>query len=525
MYNPQKLHKIAYAGSVVKGTKTMFFPAIIIFFNMREELFSGSVSPWMLFSGIGILALVFIVFTGFDMLNIYRTRFWIENNKFIYKDGILTRNEKELDIKRIQSIDFNEPFFHRIFGAVQLDILTPGDGIKIDTIKKSQGQEIQKMIYEEQQDIENEDITVNQGDSSRWPRETETEAVPKAAAREFVTLKKMKTKELVLMAMTSGGLGVFAAIFFGILNVVGGEILIENYFEYVSGLVRSIVFGIVISSLVFVIIGYIIGTIIIMVRNYDYTLKQSGEDLTVEYGLFSKKNKSVNINRVQNVIISDSILRRLIGYYALSVSITSDSLESDQIDGKVQLLPFIKKKELYSIIGDIFPNYYLELPKRVVPFRAIRRYFQITLLFFIAGISVMAYFFHGETFMFYFYIGAAVILLLLIASGIYSAKNVGYAIYKDEINLMTASFFTRRHYAIKRDKIIDTTYRRNPFLHRADLGHIEVSTPGGIASSSAEIKFIEKHDIETIWTFIERGHDDETHFTESDQAVENKGVH
>src|SRR5699024_5475910 len=170
------LHKIAYAGSVVKGTKTMFFPAIIIFFNMREELFSGSVSPWMLFSGIGILALVFIVFTGFDMLNIYRTRFWIENNKFIYKDGILTRNEKELDIKPIQSIDFNEPFFHRIFGAVQLDILTPGDGIKIDTIKKSQGQEIQKMIYEEQQDIENEDITVNQGDSSPWPRETETEA-------------------------------------------------------------------------------------------------------------------------------------------------------------------------------------------------------------------------------------------------------------------------------------------------------------------------------------------------------------
>ncbi|WP_250130219.1 PH domain-containing protein [Jeotgalicoccus sp. WY2] len=143
----------------------------------------------------------------------------------------------------------------------------------------------------------------------------------------------------------------------------------------------------------------------------------------MEYGLFSKRNKSVNINRVQNVIISDSILRRLIGYYALSVSITSDSLESDAIDGKVQLLPFIKKKELYSILGDIFPNYHLDVPKRIVPFRAIRRYFQLTLLFFIIGISVMAYFFHGETFMLYFYIGAAVILLLLIASGIYSARK------------------------------------------------------------------------------------------------------
>ena len=129
MYNPQKLHPVAYAGSVVKGIKTMFFPAIIIFFNMREELFSGSVTPWMLFSGIGILVLVFLLFTGSDMLNIYRTRFWIENDKFIFKNGIFTRNEKELDIKRIQSIDFNEPFFHRIFGAVQLDVLTPGDGI------------------------------------------------------------------------------------------------------------------------------------------------------------------------------------------------------------------------------------------------------------------------------------------------------------------------------------------------------------------------------------------------------------
>lgn len=520
MYNPQKLHPVAYAGSVVKGIKTMFFPAIIIFFNMREELFSGSINPLMLFGGIGILALIFIVFTGFDMLNIYRTRFWIENNKFVFKNGIFTRNEKELDIKRIQSIDFNQPFFHRIFGAVQLDILTPGDGIKIDTIKKSQGEDIQKVIYETQQDIESEETGVNIGDASVWPKEQNTEIAPKTAVREFATLKKMNFKELILMAMTSGGLGVFAAIFFGVLNVVGGEILIENYFEYVSGIVRSLIFSIVIASMVFVIIGYVIGTVIIMVRNYDYTLKQSGDDLTVEYGLFSKKNKSVNINRVQNVIISDSILRRLIGYYALSVSITSDSLESDAIDGKVQLLPFIKKKELYSILGDIFPNYHLDLPKRIVPFRAIRRYFQLTLLFFIIGISVMAYFFHGETFMLYFYIGAAVILLLLIASGIYSARNVGYAIYKDEINMMTASFFTRRHYAIKRDKIIDTTYRRNPFLHRADLGHIEVSTPGGIASSSAEIKFIEKHDIETIWAFIERGHDDETHLAESDQTME-----
>src|SRR5699024_11796738 len=88
----------------------------------------------------------------------------------------------------------------------------------------------------------------------------------------------------------------------------------------------------------------------------------------------------LNINRVQNVIISDSIIRRLIGYYALSVSITSDSLESEQIDGKVKLLPFIKKKELYGILSDIFPNYNINVPERVVPLRSYRRYFQFSIL-------------------------------------------------------------------------------------------------------------------------------------------------
>lgn len=522
MYSPQKLHPIAYAGSIMMGIKTLWVPVVIILFNMWEEISSGSINTWMILTGIGIIVPLFLIVVGIDMLNKYRTRFWIEDGKFIFKNGIFTRNEKELDIKRIQSIDFNEPLFHRLFGAVKLDILTPGDGIKIDTIKKSQALEIQKLIYEEQQDIEIEETTVDIGDSSVWPRDTSIEeSAPKTAQREFTTLKKMNFKELILMAMTSGGLGVFAAIFFGIINIVGGEFLIENYFEYFETLVRGVIISIVIASLIFVLIGYVIGTTIIMVRNYDYTLKQSGDDLSVEYGLFSKKNKSVNINRVQNVIISDSILRRLIGYYGLSVSITSDSLESDQIDGKVQLLPFIKKNELYEIIGDIFPNYHIEVPKRVVPFRAIRRYFQLTVLIFSVIIGVVAYFYHGESFMIYVYIGAALILLLLITSGIYNARNVGYSIYKDEINMMTSSFFTRRHYAIKRDKVIETTYRRNPLLHRAGLGHIEVSTPGGIASSAAQIKFIEKKDIETIWTFIERGHNDEAHITESDQTVEN----
>src|SRR5699024_6456206 len=197
MYSPEKLHPVAYLGSVVNGLKNLWIPIIIVLFNSREAIFSGNISlKYLLISG-GVVIFAVVLFGGYDFLNKFRTRFWIEDGKFIYKDGVISNREKELDISRIQSIDFNEPIFHRIFGAVKLDIITPGEGIKIDTIKKSQAQSIQSILYNEMDQLNSE---VEIGAYSRWPREEEpVESQPE----QFVTLYQMTGKALILMSMTS----------------------------------------------------------------------------------------------------------------------------------------------------------------------------------------------------------------------------------------------------------------------------------------------------------------------------------
>src|SRR5699024_10937291 len=171
-------------------------------------------------------------------------------------------------------------------------------------------------------------------------------------------------------------LGAFLAIVFGFINLIGANFLIERYFEVFEGLVQNIFLALGMAVLIFVTVGYIIGILILSIKYYDYTLKMKSDDLVVEYGLLEKKHRSVNVTRVQNIIIRDSLIRRMIGYYSLSVTITSDSLDSGEIDGKVELLPFISKKRLYEIIDEIFPNYHVELPERTVPLRGYRRYFQ-----------------------------------------------------------------------------------------------------------------------------------------------------
>ncbi|WP_020007219.1 PH domain-containing protein [Salinicoccus albus] len=504
MYSPQKLHPVAYLGSLANGIKNLWVPLIIIAINSRDELFSGDISFMYILISLGVLIFAFILIGGFDFLNKYLTRFWIDDGKFTYKDGVITKREKELDINRIQSVDFNEPVFHRIFGAVRLEVLTPGEGIKIDTIKKSQAETIQSIIYDEK---ENLNTAVEIGDYSKWPREeAETEPV-----QQSDLLYRMDNKSLILMCMTSGALGAFVAIVFGFLNLIGANFLIENYFEYFEGAVRNAVFGIILSIVVFVAAGYLIGVLILYVKYYKYSLEKRTEDLIIEHGLLEKKQKSVNINRVQNVIIQDSLLRRMIGYYSLNVTITSDSFEQGEVDGTVALLPFIKKDRLYEFIKEIFPNYNVVIPEKTVPVRGYRRYFQIMAALVIVATAAVQYFWLGFAWM----IGLA-LLLLIFASGIYSARNTGYSIEDDEINMMSAGFFKRSHYVIKHEKLIETEWRYNPFLKRAYLGVITLVTAGGLAGSRATLKFIDRKDVDAIWHWSERGQANGEDITESD---------
>ncbi len=523
MYSPQKLHPVAYLGSVVNAVRNLWIPLVIVFFNQREVIMSGNISPTWIAVVVGLFLILVILFGGLDFINKYRTRFWLEDGKFIYKDGILTRREKEFDIERIQSIDFSEPIFHRLFKAVKLQVYTPGEGIVIDTMKKTQAEALQSIIYDEQERIaqDKKDFgNVRPGDASAWPKESgDTGAAPidEQEKKTFEVLHKLKRGELLLMSMTSGALGAFLAIIFAILNIIGTQFIVESYIDYFGTLFQNSMIALSVSAIFFVVVGYTIGVIILYIKYHDYTLYKKDDDLAVEYGLLEKKHKSVNINRVQNIIIRDSLLRRMIGYYSLSVTITSDTFESEGANSTVEIMPFIKRETLYEIIEEILPNYDVIKPEGSVPLRGYRRYFQVSTVVLIVLTAAVQYYLLDWAWM----LGLAA-LVITTAAGIYAARNNGYAIRGNEINMLTTGFLTRSHFVIKHDKVIEGQITENPFLIRSRLANISVTTAAGIVGSTAKVRFIDKRDIGIIWEWIkEGGGPDEEDLSKSDQTVEN----
>ncbi|CAD2072135.1 PH domain-containing protein [Phocicoccus pinnipedialis] len=518
MNNPQKLHPLAYLGAVGSTLKTFWIPAAVFLFNfIGGDGFKGN--PYLLY--IGILVFLFmIVLIVMDIIQKYKTRFWIEDGKFIFKTGIFVLKEKELTINRIQSIDITQPIFLRIFGVCKLDIQTPADGISIDGIKLSQAEEIRRSVYKEKAE-EKDDIFVASDEYTdveqvEDSKNVATEFVPEA---EMKLIHQMSMKELFIMAMTSGGLGIFIAGFFTFLTTFNIDTFVANYIEVnLQKLVTSMLILTVVIAIGVIIVGYVIGTVILLIRYYDYKVFEDNDDLIVQYGLLEKKRVTVNINRVQNIIIKDNILRRMFGFKSLYVTIMGDS-EEELSDGKVMIVPLIKTRLLFDIVNQFFPNYEIKRPVKFVKKHAYRRYFTIRSIIILAIYGALVYvsneYFVPVAFWLIAVIGAFVFILQII-SALYSAKHTGYTINGDEINMMETSFFARSHYAIKSEKINTVEWHNNPFTRRAQLGTVSVITAGGVLDSSVTLKHLERSDIDEIWDFVEGGIIDEANIEKCD---------
>lgn len=133
MYNPQRLHPISYVTGLIDVIKQNFIVIILFLFNIRNFKFDDFGSYiWP-----GVMTLIFLVSFIHNIIKVYNTRYWIENNHFILTTGVFNKERKELNISRIQSADTTQSLVNQVVGGVELIIKTPSDGIELSTISKN----------------------------------------------------------------------------------------------------------------------------------------------------------------------------------------------------------------------------------------------------------------------------------------------------------------------------------------------------------------------------------------------------
>lgn len=457
MYNPQKLHPISYISGIINVIKQNFILVIIfLIFNLKDFEFTNPYS----YIYPGIVTFIFTISFVIHILKVYKTRYWIEEDQFILITGVFTKQRKELNIRRIQSVDSAQGIVNQFVGGVVLQIKTPSDGIELDTVSKKQCHLIQQAIQQLQLDLDDD---VVKDDALKNDEAYKIDNANTMSQQLYI----LNFKNLLLMGMTSGAIGIAFAAVMPIVGSISDLIpwkALDNKIEQLSQTVFVTVFIVVFAILV---LSYIVGTIITIVRYFNYTLTRENNQLNISYGLFKVQNITVPTDRVQAVIENQSFLRKIFGFTAIYFVITSDmdvSLEDENVSGKVMVLPFIKRKEAFSIIKDLVPYFKFKEARKGMPLRSFHRYF-IKEFFALLVIGIIATYFWSA----WALVIVSVVLLIFIINGILNVKYAGHKVEEEELVVHNISIFGIKNSYFKRDKILGMENTQTPFLKRSNL--------------------------------------------------------
>lgn len=502
MSNVHNLHPVSYLLTIIDVFKRYWYVFVLTIYNLGTSKLQEGALTDNAFGIILIIISIFLISTG--IIEKWTVRYWFEADKIIYKSGLFVKNERELSIDRIQSIDITQPILARLFNVAVVNIKSPAESISLPGVKYDMAESIRTYVYQQKEDEH----------SSQVHEEAENESYETNKSADFKlneaeVVYEISPKEMLLLIATSGGLGMFLTAVAGGLGYFGFDTIIVNAIESLQGHASTLFVPILIAiGIVILFIGIIIGGIIIFVRYYGYQIKKHNDDFIIQYGLLERKTITINKKRIQNISVrEDGLFERLFKIHALYVGITSNDF-SDEDVGDVVLTPVIRQRESYKFLNEHFSEYNIERPEPSVPIRAYRRYFQVSLLvpFMVISITSGILYYYDQMIALYIALLVGVfIIVLTVISGIYSAKNSGVRIENGDLNMLTTSSFKRSHYIFKRSKIIDCAIRQTIFTERANLGTIEVKTASGLIPTTVDVKHLEYKEANEIFDYVRKG--------------------
>ncbi|OCA89364.1 hypothetical protein A8F94_23640 [Bacillus sp. FJAT-27225] len=353
MFEPKRLHPASAAIISIKKLKELIVPAVA--FLLFGSSGGGRRIVLILFAIIGVLV---AIVSG--ILTWLRFTYRIEENELKLEYGIFIRKKRYIPLERIQSIDQSEGIFHRPFGLVQIKIETAGGGTgseateaELTAITRKEAEALEEAIF-----------------SGRKFAGTSNEAETKHVDHVIYTLSPPL---LLLMASTSGGIGVVISAVFALFSQFDEFIPYKRIFSEVETIIANGV--IFVSILIF--LGFLIAWILAiagtMIKYGNYVVMKTNDDLIISRGLLEKRKMTIPLKRIQAIQITQNPLRELFGYASVQVESAGGSAV-DKDSAKVLLLPLVKVSEIERILGGQLPSYHFNTNLVRIPKRALVRY-------------------------------------------------------------------------------------------------------------------------------------------------------
>lgn len=269
-----------------------------------------------------VAAAVSLVVAGYQVMAWRALSFWFDDDgDFRVRSGVVIRNERRVQVSRIQAVDVMQPFAARLFSMAVLVIEVAGQSdsrVRLKFLTLADAREIRREVL---------------------ARSAGLSASTAEAPQDVVVLVPTGRLALsLLMRASTVGLLLLTAL------IVAFSYITEGW----TGIALAAVTGGI--PLIIVVSEF--------VRYYGFTVAQSPDGLRLRYGLLRTESRTVPPGRVQAIDFVEPLLWRRVGWTRVRVTIagvgTQASASSNQRE--TLLLPVAPWEQAHDVVSRVLPD-------------------------------------------------------------------------------------------------------------------------------------------------------------------------
>ena len=270
-----------------------------------------------------LAALLAVIVAGFQYLEWRAFSFWFDDDgDFRVQSGVLIKQQRRVQVSRIQAVDVTQPFAARLFSmaAVVIEVAGQDDSrVRLKYVTLADAREIRR------------EVLARSAGLSSDTSEAQQNIVTHVPARQLALslLLRVSTAGLLLITIviiavsyvTEGWGGI------GVALVTGGVPLIIVLSEFV--------------------------------RYYGFTVAESPDGVRLRYGLLRTESRTVPPGRVQAIDYVEPLLWRRAGWTRVRVTIAgvgNESANSNNQRSETLLLPVATVDQATDVVARVLPT-------------------------------------------------------------------------------------------------------------------------------------------------------------------------
>ncbi|SER68190.1 putative membrane protein [Gracilibacillus ureilyticus] len=340
-----RYHPLTILYQLYQLIKNTFFLIIFLFVIRGQSEF------WLFKYGRVLLAAVILLRTIYIFIEWFTKTYEVRERAFDLKEGIFTKVDRTIPFSKIQNIKRQKNFFHNMFGVTSVTFETAMDGEDDAVVFKvlTEAQADSLISIAEAKEEEAGDIV-----SSIENQEDKT---------DYMIHYRSSNRDLLKASFTSMS-------FLAIIPMI--SILYENLTPFLPfELVNKSVFQKVADNLwllfVLIAVSIVLSVLIGIIRTYVkygmFEIATSASHIFIKRGMMSTSYFSIKKSKVQAVVITQPLLKRILNMAEVKLISTANSNSDDKPQEINSLYPFLPYDEAMKLVVELLPTY--ELPSNM----------------------------------------------------------------------------------------------------------------------------------------------------------------